>query len=250
MQTLIILLAVFVLILVLMAIIRTRISETFEIRNSDILIALIPIAFWLILSEKVKVIEFGGFKIEAAFLEAAEAAIGPQVEEIPIDPIEMGPKGGVGEILRLIEQKTEALVFQLGHGGYYGPAIGEYLRKLTAFPFFKYLVINDEEGRFFGLVNARSLNALFQSRAAEYDVDDFARWLNGADTASLSRLPGFIGADHVIQEDTDKQTALIKLEELNVETLPVVDEDGSIVGVVDRSRLASSLIIEVAGKVR
>ncbi len=250
MKILLIVLGVFFVVLIVMILVRRDVGETFELRNSDILIALIPIAFWLILSGKVKVIEFGGFKIESAFTEAAEAAISSQVEGIPVDQIETEIKGGVSKISRLIEQKTEALVFQLGHGGYYGPAIGEYLRELTTFPFLKYLVINDEEGRFFGLADARNLQTLFSIDAAPYGVDDLARWLNRTEREELAQLPGFMGSDYAIQKSMDKSTVLERMEELNAETLPVVDEDSRFVGLVDRSRLASSLIIEVAGKLK
>lgn len=55
---------------------------------------------------------------------------------------------------------------------------------------------------------------------------------------------------NAIRSDGDKQSALEKMEELGVEMLPVVDFEEGFVGVVERSRLASSLIIEVANKVR
>ena len=53
--------AVFALIVVGMVSLRLRVGVRFEVKNSDILIALNPIAFWLILSGKMKVVEFAVF---------------------------------------------------------------------------------------------------------------------------------------------------------------------------------------------
>lgn len=251
MMTISVMIAVFLAIIILLVGLRSATGGRWDIRNSDILLALIPIAFWLILSGKVKVIEFGGFKIESAFVQAVEAAIGPQVNKIPVDQVEMEAKGGIGLIPRLIENKTEALVFYLGHGGYNGSAIGNYLRELTAFPFFRYLIMNNEDSSFFGLADARSLNAFLVSdeSPAPYSFDEIAEWLNRTDHENLSRLPGFLSIEHAIQEDEDKRSVLGRMDELGSETLPVVDENGRFLGMVDRNRLTSSLIIDVAEKV-
>ena len=242
-------LAVFVLILTIMVTLRTKIGEKFEVKNSDVLTALIPIAFWFILTGKIQRLEFGEFKIEAAFVEASKAAVAPQITpvKLPVESVRMDPKGSVEEIPRLIRNKTEALVFQLGYGGYYGPAIEEYLRQLSGLPFFKYVVINQSDGKLVGLADARELNSVFSAGGVRYD--DFARWINESDTASLANLPGFVSAKNAIEEDTDKQTALERMETLNSEALPVVNKEEKFVGTVDRSRLVSSLILEVARKV-
>jgi hypothetical protein len=252
MSTLTLLIVIFVAVIILIVMLRSVTGGRWDIRNTDIMIALIPIAFWLILSGKVKVLEFGGFKIEAAFAEAAEAAITEQVEEIPVDVVEMGAKGGVGEIPWLIERKVEALVLTLGHGGYYGPAIEEYLVELTAFPFLKYLVINNEDGTFFGMVDARILAALITSdqRSLPYNLRDMANWLNESDRGALEQLPGFLSAEFTTQKGDEKKAVLERMEDLGTEKLPVVDDGDRFVGMVDRSRLSTSLIVEVAAKVK
>ncbi len=252
MTTLTLLIVIFVAVIILVVMLRSVTGGRWDIHNTDIMIALIPIAFWLILSGKVKVLEFGGFKIEAAFAEAAEAAITEQVEEIPIDGIVQGPKGGVGEIPWMIEKKVEALVFNIGHGGYYGPAIREYLMELTAFPFFKYLIINNEDGTFFAMADARTLTALLRSdqRSLQYNLGDVADWLNDSNRGDLERLPGFLSAEFASHKGDEKKDVLQRMEELGVEKLPVVDDEGRFVGMVDRSRLSTSLIVEVAAKVK
>jgi CBS-domain-containing membrane protein len=48
----------------------------------------------------------------------------------------------------------------------------------------------------------------------------------------------------------DKQTALEQMEKLNLETLPVFDDQGKFVGAINQSRLTACLIIDVAKKIR
>lgn len=247
------LIAIFVAVIGIMIALRAKFGEKFEIKTSDILLALIPIAIWLVLSGKVKVIELGGlFKMEAALVEASQSEVAPQVTSVklPVEPIQIDPKRGVEAIPRLISNKTEALSFQLGHGRYYGSAIEEYLTRLSQHPFFKYVIINQSDGQFVGIVDARKLYSALSADETEYNTDNFARWLNSSDISALSNLPGYISAKNAIKKDTDKQTALEKMEKLDLEILPVVNEKDKFVGVVDRTRLVSSLIIEVVRKVK
>jgi CBS domain len=152
----------------------------------------------------------------------------------------------VEEISRLIERKTEGLLFRLGHGGYFGPAIQEYLVRLAKEPFLKYLIIENPDKTFFGMANAWEFTSLFQMQRPPYTAKDFAEWLNGRNTEALGRLPGFIGSQSALNKETDKGQALQKMETLNVDTLPVVDEKKRFVGIVNRSRLTASLLIDVS----
>lgn len=69
----------------------TLLGTKFEIKNSDILLAVVPIAFWFVLTGKVSSLEFGDFKIEAAFVEAAEASVRSQVTAIELP--RLNPRG-------------------------------------------------------------------------------------------------------------------------------------------------------------
>lgn len=60
------------------------------------------------------------------------------------------------------------------------------------------------------------------------------------------RLPGFIGLQHALNKQTDKRQALQQMEALNMDTLPVVQVNERFAGIVDRSRLTASLLIDVA----
>ena len=151
-------------------------------------------------------------------------------------------------IPRLIEKKTEALTFHLGYGGYYGPAIKQYLDELSVMPSFKYVVILNRDGTFAGLCDARLLNATL---ANEYNGHQkFANWLNNADEAPIKQLPGYIGSEKAIYKNIGKQSALEKMDQMDIEMLPVVSAENRFVGIVERSRLVSSMIIEVTQKLK
>lgn len=243
---------VFLFVVMLMVLLRARAGEKFDVRNTDVLVAVIPVAVWLIVSGKITMFEAAGIKIQTAIVQASQATIAKDVTKVklPVEPVVVDPKAGVEQIPRLIRNKTEALLFQLGYGGYYGPAIEEYLRELSRAPFFKYIVLTRPDGTFFGLADGRELSTLLTTRDGRLRSEDFARALKLSDEAALAQLPGFLSAADAIRPDADKRTALEQMEARSLERLPVVDEARRFVGVVDRSHLASSLIIEVARRVK
>lgn len=285
MQTFAVLLVVFFLVILLLVLLRTRVGDRFEIRNTDILMALVPVVFWLLLSGEVKVLEFAGFKMELAFEQASSRTVENQVETLPLEQIVVGAKAGYGRIPRLIESRTVALQFELDRGGYYdGRVIREYLEELTPHSFFRYMVVRHPDGTFFGMADARAIHAyLIDSRDARRPAsepspsypagdrppqgpppqqtldtgerperasyDDFATWLNDNDTRPLLRLPTLLPVSAAITPTTPRRRALRVMEENGVGVLPVVDGEGAFLGVVERSRLVASLILDVSERV-
>lgn len=241
----------FILILAALVLLRAK-NARFEVKPSDIVVAVVPVVLFLLVTGKLQKLEVGegGVKIETAFVQASASTIDKQVTPligIPAEPVRLGPKGGVNEIPRLLESETEGLTFRLGHGGYWGPAIAEYFAALSRQPFLKYVIIEDRDGRFFGLANARPLAEFFQQGyGVPVNADQFAAWLNESDTKALVQLPGFIGTADAVSKGTDKYQALLKMETLAVDRLPATNEAGRFAGMVERSRLTASLLIDVA----
>ena len=241
----------FVCILAVLVLLRAK-STRFEVKPADIVVAVVPVVVFLLVTGKLQKFELGegGVKIETAFVEASASTIEPQVTPlagIAAEPIRLNSKMSVNELPRLIESETEGLTFSLGHGGYWGPAIAEYFVTLARQPFLKYVIIEHPDGTFFGLANARPLAEFFQqSFQAPITADHLAEWLNSSDTKALAQLPNFIGAVDAVNKETDKYQALLKMETLNVDRLPAVNEANRFVGMVDRSRLTASLLIDVA----
>ncbi len=240
----------FVLILAVLVLLRAK-SSRFEVKPADVVVAVVPVVVFLLVTGRLQKFEIGegGVKIETAFVKASTSAIASQVTPLvglPSEPIQLDPKRGVEEIPRLIERKTEGLLFRLGHGGYWGPAIEQYFVMLAKEPFLKYMIIENSDGTFFAMANARELTALFQTQRPPYTAKDFAEWLNRGNKEAIARLPGFIASQNAVNKETDKGQALQKMEALNIDTLPVVDDKKRFAGIVNRSRLTASLLIDVA----
>jgi len=250
MSTLLIAIGGFVLLLVLLVFLRIKTGNQFEIKNSDVVLALIPVAFWLFLTGKIQEFTFGDFRIVAAIKGATESPVAAQVTELPVESVRVDVKGGVGEIPDLIRKKSQALSFRMGHGGYWGPAIDEHLRVLTQNPFLRYIVINNADGSFFGMTDARQFAAMVQANTPSFSAQAFADWLNDSNKAQIGALPGFISAQHALRKVADKRQALQLMESLDVQTLPVVDDEGRFVGIVDRSKLTASMLIDIADRIK
>jgi len=240
----------FLITLVLLVLLRAR-NSRFEIRPADIVVAILPIVVFLLVTGKLQKLEIteSGVKIETAFNKASASPIVKQVTPLtglPSVPIRIDPKRGVEDIPQLISRKTEGLLFRLGHGGYYGSAIKDYFVLLAKQPFLKYLVIENPDGTFFAMANARELTELFQAKHPPYKAEDFAYWLNYANKKAFAQLPGFISSDNAVRKDADKGQVLRKMETLNVDTLPVIDNNSRFAGIINRSRLTASFLIDVA----
>jgi len=244
-------LIVFASLLILLVMIRLKTGNRFEIKNTDILLAVTPVVLFLLITGKITRFEFGMLKFETAFKNAASKEIDSEIislNDLPVRSLEPGLKLGVNKIPELIEKKSEALEFRLGYGRYYGPAIREYLNSLSGYPFFKYIIFNKMNGEFFAIMNAQHLFTLINTKSSPYNPSDLARWLNTPDEKILKKLPGTILLQDALMVKTDKNKALQKMEDLNVEFLPVVDEKNRFQGIVDRSRLLTSLIVDVSNK--
>lgn len=250
MPTLMIAIGSFILLLATLVVLRAKTGNKFEIKNSDIVLALIPIVLWLFLTGEIQEFTFGDIKIVKAFNEASQSPVAPQVTKLPVENVQMDPKRGVGDIPRLIENKSQALSFRLGHGGYWGPAISEYLKKLTQYPFLRYIVIENSDGSFFGMTDARQIAAIIRGPNGASFAKNLANSLNSSTKAAIVKLPGFISSKDALKKNSDRLRALQLMESLDVETLPVINDAGRFAGVVDRSNLTASMLIDISQRLQ
>lgn len=245
--------------LVIAVLLRARFGDKCELKTIDLVLIILPLLFVLLITGKLKVLDAFGVKADFSelFADAAKTNIeqqlegerSPGVDEV-VHMLEMAAKGGVREIPQLMEKKTEALVFRLGHGGYYGPAIQQYFDALYASSYLQYLIILDDKGKLYGIYDALDVAVYFRTEG-EGAYRNFERWLNRPDDSSLRslrRLPGFIAAEQAVPRGMSKREVLKRMDTLRVNSLPVVDEAGFFVGMVERSRLTASLILEVADR--
>lgn len=250
MNTLFISIGIFIILLAILVIIRAKTGTKFEVKNTDIILALVPIALWLFLTGKIQEFTLGDFKIVAAIQDATQSPVAQQVTKLPVESIHTEMKGGVSMIPQLLERNTQALSFKLGMGGYYnGPAIREYFQVLTKSPSFKYIIINNSDNTFFGMGDAQQLGALFNSPGGSQYSNNFAAWLNSSDKKQLSSIPGFISWEKALNKEADKQRALRLMDSLDVQTLPVINDNKQFAGIVDRTKLTASVLVDIADRV-
>jgi len=272
--TVIIALVIFAFVLAVLLLVRIWSANRYEIKNSDIVLALVPVALWLFLTGKIQEFGFGEVKIVAALKVATRALVDNQISRLlPVDAIPLFEKGGTEEIRRAVENKAQALSFHVGRGYYSGAAIRAYLDELTQYPYLRYVVLNNQDDTFFGLVDARQLAQALRRESAQTSnatpaqptpgeqaqfgprpeprltADNIARWLNSKNLEELKALPGFIAANDALDSKVDRQKALEQMNGLDVQIIPVVNENKKFVGVVDRSKLTASILTDLAAKV-
>ena len=73
---------------------------------------------------------------------------------------------------------------------------------------------------------------------------------NPDDQAQLAKLAGFVSASAAVGLKSDKSEVLQKMEQLGTDCLPVLTADSKLAGIVDRSRLTASLILDVTDQLR
>ena len=157
----------------------------------------------------------------------------------------------IGDVKRLLQRRVEALEFRLGFGGYNGSAIQAYFDALSGSSQLRSIVVNNQDGTLFGMYLAGDLIGYLRV-TREQGYAELGQRLNRGDDASraeLKKLPGFVGAEHAVTASTSKRESLARMEQLNVDSLPVVDNVRRFVGTVDRGKVTASLILAVTDKV-
>ena len=213
--------------------IKAKLANSIEIKPVDVGIALIPFILWMATAGILKKVEVPGilsFETADAIVTAAAAPIRLQVSKMPVTALKADAKRGVEEIPRMIESGTQVLSFQLGYGGYYGPAIWMYFNHLVMSPAFKYAVITDQAGSLFGLFEAGKLTLVLNPENNEMLMKDFPlrpykglpdeqqiqKWVNFSETVKnknkdkLSKMSGFVSLNKAVKPDADKKRVLNK----------------------------------------
>jgi len=108
----------FFLVLAFLVFMRAK-NSRFEVKLTDVVVAVTPVVVFLFVTHRVSSVEIPGvLKMEGAFDDASKTVIVKQVTPltglVQAEPILIEQKGGVDQIPKLLEEKTEGLVFRLG----------------------------------------------------------------------------------------------------------------------------------------
>lgn len=230
------LVAAFFLILLALIAINAKVNGGFKIETSWVAMALSPAVIWLLATGQLA--EFSGFGVGFKLREASAKPFSLTLEGSKIEPapLTLGEKAGIAEIPELVRRRVAALTLQLGRRGYYyGPAIRQYLEELTRYDFFRYCVFTGADGKFRALVPAKIL--LDQIRWQNVDI------VKVIEEGSVNLLDGLVTASVAVTNN--KRDALKKMDDNNLAELPVVNEAGRFVGIIDRDKLTSSILLEL-----
>lgn len=237
-----------ILIVVALVLLRSYTGGKSEVTIADAAIALVPIIFVLFATGKIDKLGIGpsGITVESAIVNAADADVLDQVEVLDqvaeTDEVLAVAKGGLDSIPKFLRQGVQALTFRVG-GNYVDEIIESYFRQLTQSPRFQYfIVLEPSKDRFFGIMDARQLLALIDQKVLKWS--DLEKLIKDK-PLELSELDGFIRLDSAVQETVTKREALMRLEETGLEWLPVVNEKNQFVGVINRSKVTASLILDI-----
>jgi hypothetical protein len=237
---------------------RSATGGKIEVTLNDAIIAAIAAALSLLVTGKLSKVVVGseGVTIETAreaILSSTAQPIAQQVEPLPVAPIEQALKGGIAEIPDMVRRRVQGLDFVLGVGGYDPNVIKTYLETLTRYDFFRFIIVLTPDRKLFGMIDARSLLATLEDQTSGLTFQEFASLLNranDADRQKLAQLPGFVSASNAVTKQLDKREVLERMQKAGRDWLPVVTAQGQLDGIVDRSRLTASIILDVTNQLQ
>ena len=253
------LLALGVVLVIASLALRVLSGGKYEVKTTDLVFLVVPLLVMALATGKLKGFDLFGVKadLSALWADAANAGIKDQVTtsapatvQDAVQVVEMASKGGADQLQRLIGRKLEALEFKLGHGGYYGQAIRTYFEALSGSSHLRTIVVNERDGKLFGVYNAADLISSLRVSGDE-GYRQFEQLLNRGDDsarAELAKLAGFVSAGNAVTAQLSKRDALASMEKLNIDSLPVVDGQQRFVGTIGRSKLTAGLILAVTEK--
>lgn len=241
---LLIAIGIFTISFLLVTLLRKKIGKDYEIKNTDILIGIIPLALWLLLTGKVTNFEYGDLKITSAFAEANNQPITETITDVYKRNLTSAEKGSIYELRRILESKPEALIFYSGQNRYASEVMEEYLRTLSASTL-KYLIVKNMSDDFIGIVSVDQFMSQTLSDNPTIEPYEFVEWLNRGQDEKYSQIEGFITMDQSLNETMTKIEALEAMEELNKKFLPVVAQR-KFVGIIERGELSTSLLMDVS----
>lgn len=245
----VVIVSIVILVTIVALLMSLRSKKQLEVKPVDLAAAMLPVIVFLLVSGKVKNLQVGDVKVELAFEKAAQSPVKAQLEEVklPVEHIQAFAKGSGSLVDQYRAMKVEGLTFVVGNDGYVESVIADYLQGI---PSLRYVILNQRDGSLYAVAEAHRLWDVLSSDTKPFTLDEFTRVLNAGETGTLERFPGLILAKDAIADTADRLTALKKLEELNADFVAAVDANGKFVGMVNRSRVTSSMLVDIAERLQ
>lgn len=209
---------------------------------------LLPAILYLILSGRVSELKGPG-GLEAKFVKVAGTSVDFTSETIEpsLEDFQMVQKGGVRALREQMPEISEAtpIIMTMIFGGkrftYTREAVLEYIKRLSQFRKFKFIVLLDENGRFLAYMPSWAAEGLLK---LDELGSEFIETINHGRYNDLVRYPGVV-KETVTTRATNAE-ALREMERQNLEALVVVDEKMHPKGVVEREQVLIRLMLALA----
>jgi len=189
---------------------------------------------------KFKLREFQKKAISSDYLEIADRIVSGQ--EIFTESKEPGPSISQ-QILELVEQKkSNTLTIKKRTVTVASPVLANWLNELSKFPFFRHVIFVDENEKFVGHIFPNTLHyeLLRQiSNQGGKKIDTIINnWQN--DMTRITEIPGVV-TEH-ISEGSTYRSALEKMNNLQLEYIPIADKSGKFAGTISKNQIADELL--------
>lgn len=235
---------------------RVLSSGKHEIKTTDLVFLVLPLVVVALATGKLGNVEIFGLKADFSrlWMAVAQTEIKGQVAfatvKDAVHVMQRATKTGIEALPQLIKLKTEVLEFKLGYGFYKGSIIKAYFEALSGSSFLRVVVVNKPDDTLFGMYNAADLIGALRVDS-EQRYEQFQKLLTSASEAKweeLAKWPGFVSARNAVTVTMSKRDTLARMEQLNTDSLPVVNEEQRFIGTVERAKLTTSLLLAVTDK--
>lgn len=223
---------IFFAILSLLSLVHVRVNKSFKIEASWVAVALAPAVLWLVLSGQLTELTFLGVNFKVREVSSKGFSLRNEGTKIQPESISTAEKGASSLIDDFRRRGTEALSFQLERTGYVNSVIEEYFEAL---PDLRYVVFIHKNGKFHALASASDVFAEMKNNQL-----DLAGQIRSGDISAIPNL-----RTEAVQSTASRGAALQLMESKGSAELPVTDENGMFVGVLDRDKLTSSIVADL-----
>ena len=241
----------FGIIYILDSVLRLQIDKIGEISLSIFL--LLPLLAYLIFSDKLKSLKAGG--VEIAFNEFANKPISIGSDTVgetlkkSIEVVEKSYHSSLPEKLKQFgkqNQNKKFLTIQLGFGNsFYGvDALKSYIKALSAFSNFFYIVVLDNDSKAIAFIDVENLLKILDNEGLS---KEFEKSLNEGNISVLE-YSGMIKVS--VREDDKNIEVLQKMDRYRINQLLVVDKDGHLKDIVERNELLTQFFISISTKLK
>ena len=206
---------------------------------------LIPFLVYLIASGKLAEFKAPG-GIEAKFARAAAESVSAASQTVAYNDPQVVAKESVRslidrKILEIDESKPVIMTMSMGGGAqYYLPDVEQYLRVLSQFPNFKFVVLLDGNSQFVAYMPAWALRQMLPLQDL---AQEFLNAVNSGNVPQVLRFPGVV--KRTLSTKSTNAEALREMQEQNIEALVVIDESRKLCGVVEREQVLSRMMLSL-----